>query len=128
MASADQILFAWTYRVGSREFVIEIFPNGKCVLFDETIRRQLCHARKSGRSILLEEIAADEPSPEQARKAEFGIEFTIDKVHLGLIHRARVEYDRTDDVSVELDSQINCLFGPVFIEQVEPYLTVPLSG
>ncbi len=128
MASADQILFAWTYRVGSREFVIEIFPNGECVLFDETIRRQLCHEGKSGRSILLEEIAADEPSPEQACKAEFGIEFTIDEVHLGLIHRARAEYDRTDDVSSELECQINRLFGPVFIEEVEPYLTVPVTG
>ncbi len=128
MALFDQLLFAWTYRVGEREFVIEIFRDGSCVLYDETIRRKLCHAGKSGIAALLEDVAADEPSPEQARKAEFGIEFTIDEVHLGLIHRARVEYDRTDDVSVELDSQINRLYGPVFNEEVEPYLTVPLSG
>jgi hypothetical protein len=127
MASADEILFAWAYRVGSREFVIEIFPNGECVLFDETIRRQLCHAGKGGRSILLEEIAADAPSPEQARKAEFGVEFTIDAPHLRLIHQARTEFDRTDDVSAELEAQINRLFDHIFVDQVEPYLTVPLN-
>lgn len=127
MASADQLLFAWTYRLGDREFIIEIFPDGKCVLYDETVRRRLCHWGKDGRSILLEEIAADEPSPEQARKAEFGIEFNLDKDHLALIHQARHEFDRTDDVSSELEAEINRFFAFIFVRHVEPYLTVPVE-
>lgn len=122
------LLFAWTFCRGNQEFVIEIFPDGKCVLYDETVRRQFCHTGKNGRSILLEDIAADEPSPEQARKAEFGIEFTITPAHLGLIHQARAEFDRTDDVSAELESEINRLFAPIFTRDIQPYLTFPLDG
>ncbi len=127
MPSSDQPLFVWACHQGSREFIIDIFPNGKCVFFDESIRRQLCHTGKDPRQILLEEIAADSPSLEQARKAEFGIEFTIDKDHLCLIQKVRQEFDQTNDVSSILADEVNRRFLPILHTMVYPYLTEPIS-
>ncbi|MBE2204045.1 MAG: hypothetical protein IAE94_06895 [Chthoniobacterales bacterium] len=127
MALFDQLLFAWTYRVGEREFVIEIFRDGSCVLYDETIRRKLCHAGKSGIAALLEDVAADEPSAAHDRKGEFGIRFSIDAEQLSLIRQAREEFDQTDDVPAGLEGEINRRFGSIFVREIEPYLTIPLS-
>jgi len=128
MPPSEHLLFVWTYRLGSREFIIETFLNGESILFDETVRFHLCHAGKNGRMILLDEIAADEPSPEKARKAEFGIEFSLPPELLDLIQKARTEFDQRDDISSELEANIRSQFAPIFTRKIEPYLTVPISG
>ena len=127
MSLTDQLLFAWTYRVGNREFVIEIFPDGNCLLYDETIRRKLCHTGKSAASVLLEDIASDDVSSARARKTEFAIRFLIDSEHLELIRLARAEFERLGDVSTGLETRINLRFQPVFSREVEPFLSVPLG-
>jgi len=128
MSLPEQIFFAWTYRIGNREFVIEIFPDRNCLLYDETIRRQLCHTGRSADSVLLEEIESDAPSAARARKTEFAIRFLIDSEHLELIRLAREEFDRLGDVSSVLATRINLRFKPVFSREVEPFLSVPLGA
>jgi len=127
MALTDELLFTWACREGSREFIIEIFRDGSCILYDETVRRQLCHAGKVGQAILIEEIKADEPSPERDRKTEFGIRFIIDSGQLSLIRRAREEFEQTDDVPVDLEREINSGFEPIFLKKVIPFLSGPLA-
>jgi len=123
---SDNLLFAWTYRVGNREFLVEIFQDGACLFYDESIRKFLCQAGKTPQAFLLEEIEADDPSPARARKTEFAIRINIDSEHLNLIQKAREQFDENEDVSAELERQINSLFGPIFSAEVKPFLSIPL--
>jgi len=124
---SDNLLFAWTYRVGKREFLVEIFREGTCLFYDESIRQFLSRAGKTPQAFLIEEIEADDPSPARARKTEFAIRLKIDSEHLNLIRNAREEFDEKDDVSAELEGQINSRFGPIFSSEVKPFLAIPLA-
>jgi len=124
---SDNLLFAWTYRVGNREFLVEIFRDGTCLFYDEPIRQFLCRAGKSPQAFLMEEIEADEPSPARSRKTEFAIRINLDAEHLNLIRKAREEFDQKDDVSAELERRINSGFDSVFSTEVRPYLAISLE-
>jgi len=128
MSLADNLLFTWAYRIGKREFIIEIFRDGNCLLYDETIRRQLSHVGKTPQSILLEEIEADEPSAARARKTEFAIRLKISGEHLDLVRQVREEFDQNDYVPADLEREINSRFDPIFTQEVKPFLSVPLAG
>ena len=124
---SDNLLFAWTYRVGNREFLVEIFKDGTCLFYVESIRQFLCRAGKSPQAFLMEEIEADASSPARAQKTEFAIRLNIDSEHLALIWKAREEFDQTDDVSPDLERQINSRFAPIFSTEVKPFLAIPLE-
>ena len=124
---SDDLLFSWIYRVKSREFLVEVFRDGKCLFYDESIRKSLFRAGKSAHDFLMEEIEADDPSPDRARKTEFAIRLNIDSEHLDLIRKAREEFDQKDDISAELERQINSRFDPIFSAEVKPFLSIPLA-
>lgn len=123
----ERLLFSWHFAVADREFNIETFADGNCILYDESIRRSLCHGDSDPRRVLLEEIDSDDASPAQDRKREFSVRFAISPPLLDLIREAREEFDRTGDVSKTLSDQINLLFAPIFQRDAEPFLTIPIK-
>lgn len=124
---SEEMLFVWTFRVPPREFVIEVGRGGECLLYDETIRRTLCHSGKTGHQILWDELMAVDPSPQQMLKREFSISFLINADHLELLQQARAEYDRAGDVSEGLISLIDQKFAAIFWITLNPFLTVPME-
>jgi hypothetical protein len=76
----------------------------------------------------MEEIEADVTAAARARKTEFAIRLNIDPEHLGLIRKAREKFDLIADVPVGLESEINRRFDPIFTQEVQPFLSVPLAG
>lgn len=122
---SDILLFACTYRVGKREFLVEIFSDGSYLFYGESIRHFLSRAGESPQALVMEDIEADAPSP-RPRKTEFAIRLNIDSEHLNLIREAREEFDQTDDVSTDLERQINSRFATVFSTDVNPIFSMPL--
>lgn len=115
-------LCEWAYTWDGKEYLIVVMPDGKCLCFDEEMRRRAQRGLENGRVYLLREIKADRPSIEQAQKREFSVSFEIGENLLELIRSARAEFDQTDTVSASLGQKINSGFDSLFPTAILPFL------
>lgn len=117
------LLFAWHFTFQGREMIVETAPSGESIVFEEAMRRRVCHRGKSWHEALIEDIRADAPSAARARKMEFGIRVVLSCEMMDVIIRARRAFDETGDVPSQIEQELARSFTPIFLSEVAPYLS-----